>query len=167
MFNVSMNLVPYRCVYDIISKVLKRVTLCSIVAQLVKQFFAFNWNRKFITVLRALHCTLFWGRWIQFKFFISPHLPLGLPGGLLPSGFNYVLVYVSHVPVRTTCPVHLILIDLIIIITCREGYKLWTCTLCKCSHSNLWWQTVFLMTRKYNWHACFFHDGCINGMGLR
>jgi len=62
--------------------------------------------------------------------------------------------------VEAKCPVHLILINLIIVVTFGAERKLWTCSLCKCSHSN------FLMSRKHNWHAYFFHGGCANGKGF-
>jgi hypothetical protein len=67
-----------------------------------KNFPAFYWTRRFITVFtRALHCSLSWARSIQFIpsypislrsiLILSTHLRLGLPSGLFPSGFPNIL----------------------------------------------------------------------------
>jgi hypothetical protein len=58
---------------------------------------------------------------------LSTHLRLGLPSNLFPSGFRTDILYVlffSHI--RATCPAHLILLDLIILIILGEEYKLWS-----------------------------------------
>ena len=84
--------------------------------QLVKQFPAFHGTRRFITVLTSVrHLSLSWASPIQSTYPhptswrsipISPtHLRLGLPSGLLPSGFPTKTIYAPHsLPICATCP---------------------------------------------------------------
>jgi hypothetical protein len=62
---------------------------------------------------------------------LSTHLCLGLPSGLLPSGFHTNILYAFlFSPIRATCHAHLIILDLIILIILEEEYKLWSFSLC-------------------------------------
>jgi hypothetical protein len=56
---------------------------------------------------------------------LSIHLRLGLPSGLLPSGFPTNNLYTfPFCRIRATCPAHLILLDFKILIILSVVYKL-------------------------------------------
>jgi hypothetical protein len=55
---------------------------------------------------------------------LSSHLRLGLPSALLPRLSNQNRICFPLLPLRGTCPTHLILLDLIILIILDEEYKL-------------------------------------------
>ena len=82
--------------------------------QLVKKFPAIHGTRRFITVLTSVrHLSLSWANPIQSTFLhptswrsiliLSTHLRLGLPSGLLPSGFPTNTLYTPlSSPIRAT-----------------------------------------------------------------
>jgi len=92
--------------------------------QPVKKYSAFHGTRRFITALTSVRqLSLSWAHPIQSIYphptswrsirILSTHLRLGLPSGLLPSGFPTKTLYTpfsSHI--RTTCPANLIIVYL-------------------------------------------------------
>ena len=115
--------------------------------QLVKKFPAFHGTRKFIIALTSVrHLSLSWASPIQSihphptswrsVLILSAHLRLGLPSGLLPSGFptKTLCTFLSS-PIRATCPTHLILLDFITRTILGEGYKSFSSSLCSLLHS--------------------------------
>ena len=103
--------------------------------QLVKKFPAFHGTRRFITALTSVrHLSLSWANPIQFIYpyptswrsilILSTHLRLGLPSGLLPSGFPTKTLYTPlSSPIRATCPAHLIPLDFITRTISGEQYR--------------------------------------------
>ena len=86
--------------------------------QLVKKFPAYHGTRRFITALTSVRqLSLFWANPIQSIYsnptswrsiiMLSALLRLGLPTGLLPSGFSTKTLYTPlSSPIRATCPAH-------------------------------------------------------------
>ena len=84
--------------------------------QLVKKFPAFYGTRRFITALTSVrHLSLSWASPIQSihthptscrsVLILSTHLRIGLPSGLLPSGFPTKTLYTPlSKPIHATCP---------------------------------------------------------------
>ena len=115
--------------------------------QLVKKFPAFHRTRSFITALTSLHHpSLSWASPIQSIYphltswksilILSSHLRLGLPSGLLPSGFPSKTLYATLSSyIRATCPAHLILLDFITRTLLGEEYKSFSSSLCNLLHS--------------------------------
>ena len=90
---------------------------------LVKKFPSFYGTRRFITAFTSPHhLSLSWGGSIHSTspnptfwrsiLILSPHLRLGFPSGLFPSGFPTKTLYTPLIsPLRTTCHAHLVLLD--------------------------------------------------------
>ena len=101
--------------------------------QLVKKFPAFHGTGRFITALTSvLHLSLSWASPIHSIYphptswrsilILPTHLRLGLPSGLLPSGFHTKTLYTAlSSPIRATYPAHLILLDFITCTILGEG----------------------------------------------
>jgi hypothetical protein len=110
-------------------------------------FPAFYETWKFNTELtRALHLFLSWARPIQSTLphptsprsilILSTHLRLGLPSSVFPSGFptNNLHAFLFFF-IRSIWSAHLILLDLIILITLGEECKSRSSSLCSFLHS--------------------------------
>jgi len=110
--------------------------------QLVKKFPAFHGTRRFITALTSVRqLSLSCASTIQSIcphptswrsiLILSTHLCLGLPSGLFPYGFPTKTLYTPlSLPIRSTCPAHLILLDFINRTILGEQYKLFSSSLC-------------------------------------
>jgi len=67
---------------------------------------------------------------------LSSHLCLGLPSGLIPSGFPTKTLYMPLIsPIHATCPTHLILLDFITRTTVGEEYRSLSSSLYSFLHS--------------------------------
>jgi hypothetical protein len=157
-----LNLLTYILTYLLIS-FLNLDTPCSRVhlekltgSQLVKNFPTFHETWRFITAFTsARHVSLIWPRIIQSIpphptswrsiLILSPHLSLGLPSGIFPSGFPTKILYTPLLyPIRATCPSHLLLFDLI-------------------THNNIWWRVqITNLLIMWFWWECYWYSIYIN-----
>jgi len=116
--------------------------------QLVKKFPAIHGTQRFITALTTVrHLSLSWASPIQYIYphptscryilILSTDLRLGLPSGLIPSGFPPPQdpIHPLFSPIRATCPAHLILLDFITRTILGEGFKSFSSSLCNLLHS--------------------------------
>ena len=108
---------------------------------------AFHGTRRFITAFTSVrHLSLSWVGPIQsiyphptssrFTLVLSTNLRLGLPSGLLPSGFTSKNLYTPlSSPIRATRPAHLILLDFITRTILGEEFQSFSSSLCNLLHS--------------------------------
>ena len=93
---------------------------------------------------------------------LSSHLWLGLPSGLLPSGFPTKTLYTPlHSPIHATCTAHLILHDLIKLTIFGEDHRSWSSSSCSFLHSPVALSVIvpyiFLSTLSKTLRLCSFY----------
>jgi hypothetical protein len=131
-----------------------------IVTQLVKKYPAFYYHMSppLVPVLIQMHpqSTLSYPIYLRSILILFSHLRLGLPSGF--QFFQTKILYTFPIyHTRATFPTHLILLDLITLITFGVSYKLWSPSLCShlqpstgfsCFGPNILLSTLFSNTGK-------------------
>jgi hypothetical protein len=70
---------------------------------------------------------------LRFSLILPSHLCPGLSSALFPSDFSTRILHAfRNYPMRSTCPVHLILLAIIVLIILDEEYKSLSPVLCSC-----------------------------------
>jgi hypothetical protein len=96
-----------------------------IVTQLVKKFPAFYGTRRFITVFTtARHWSISRATYLHTVFLPIYDYVFRVVSSF--QDFRPKFLYISFLPMRATCPAHLILLHLIILIISDGAYKLWS-----------------------------------------
>ena len=163
--------IVYTCAFNYLLTPWCRVLLEKLTGlQLAKKFPAFHGTRRFITALTSVrHLSLSWASPIQSIYthptswrsilILSTHLCLGLPSGLLPSGFPTKTLYTPlSSPIRATWPAHLILLDFITRTILGEEYKS-----CLYSKYNFYQPVVTKESKsgRKQWNNLMFIGPCI------
>jgi hypothetical protein len=140
-----------------------------------KKLSAFYGGRMFIIMFTSSsHWFLSWARLIQSTLshpiflrsilILPSKICLGRHVGLIHSGFH-IRLRINFSPMHATSPVHLTILDLIILMIFVEGYILWRSSLCRflqqlTTSQTLFFHTVFSV-------PCFRHPQSVISLNVR